>query len=161
MAMVRGPLIDQLAIARRPRQQYPSGAAAQCFSHSNEFGTPALESPEILRNRVAQGWPRLALIAESVKEQLMQDHRIGRDQLFALQPVDQETSGFIEFELRKLFVDEIEPLNRAAVIVFIVADDEPLRHAFDAGWVTGQGLHLIGHCYLLGRSRNRSHQMKN
>src|SRR5262245_36071800 len=107
MAMVRGPLVDQLAVAGRPRQQYPSGAAAQCLSHRNEFGTPALESSEIARNRIAQGGPRLALIAESVEEQLMQDHRIHRDQLFSLEPVDQETSGFIEFEVRKLFIDEI------------------------------------------------------
>src|SRR5215471_20523420 len=107
MAMVRGPLVDQLAVARRPRQQYPSGATAQCFSHSNEFGTPALESSEITRNRIAQSGPRLALIAESVKEQLMQDHRIGRDQLFALESVDQEAGSFVEFDLRKLLIDEI------------------------------------------------------
>src|SRR5262249_51640631 len=107
MAMVRGPLVDQLAIARQPRQEYPSGAAAQCFSHSNEFGTPALERFEIARNRVAQSWSRLALIAESIKEQFMQDHRIHRDQLLALEAVDQKTSGFVEFELRKLVIDQI------------------------------------------------------
>src|SRR6266487_7003353 len=107
MAMVRGPLIDELAIARRPRQQYPSRAAAECFSHCDEFSTPALESSEIAGNRIAQSGPRLALIAESIKEQLVQNHRIGRDQLFALEPVDQEAGSFVEFELRKLFIDEI------------------------------------------------------
>src|SRR5213595_2311737 len=107
MAMVRGPLVDQLAIARRPGKQYPSGAAAQCFSHSNEFGTPPLESSEIARNRIAQSRFQLALIAESVKEQLMQDHRIHRDQLLALEAVDQETSGFVEFEVRKLVINQI------------------------------------------------------
>src|SRR5262249_59983970 len=143
MAMVRGPLVNQVAVARRPRQQYPSGAATQCFSHRNEFGTPALESTEITRDRIAQSGPRLALIAESVKEQLTQDHRIGRDQLFALESVNQETSGFVEFELRKLFIDEIQPFDGAAVIIVVMADDQPLRHAFDPGWVTGQRLHLI------------------
>src|SRR5262245_29987355 len=33
MAMVRRPLVDELAVARRPRQQHPAGATAERFAH--------------------------------------------------------------------------------------------------------------------------------
>src|SRR5215472_9593073 len=85
----------------------------------------------------------------------MQDHRIHCDQLFALEPVDQKAGSFVEFELCKLIIDEIESLNGAAVIVFIVADDKPLRHAFDAGWIAGQWLHRVRHGQLLNASNSR------
>ena len=55
MAMVRGPLIDQLAIAWRPRQQYPARAAAECLAHRHELGTPAFKGSEIAGNRIAEG----------------------------------------------------------------------------------------------------------
>src|SRR5262245_66163870 len=37
VAMVGRPLIDELAIARRPRQQHPSRAAAERLAHRDEF----------------------------------------------------------------------------------------------------------------------------
>src|SRR5262249_43554523 len=82
----------------------------------------------------------------------MQDHRIHRDQLFALEPVDQKAGSFFEFELCKLLIDEIEALNGAAVIVLIMADDEPLGHALDVGWIAGQWLHRVRHDQLLNAS---------
>src|SRR5689334_5058401 len=42
MTVVRCPLIDELAIARQPRQQHPARAAAERFAHGSEFGSPAL-----------------------------------------------------------------------------------------------------------------------
>ena len=40
-------------------------------------------------------------------------------------------------ELRELFLDEVETLSRAAIVVFVVTDDHPLGHAFDAGGIAG------------------------
>ena len=42
MAVVGCPLIDKLAVARRPRQQHPARAAAERLSHRDEFRSPAL-----------------------------------------------------------------------------------------------------------------------
>src|SRR5258708_17745518 len=62
MAVVRRPLIDELSIARRPRQQYPAGAAAECFAHGHEFGTPPLIRAKISSNLVFEKRPRLAFV---------------------------------------------------------------------------------------------------
>src|SRR6516165_9467985 len=56
VAMVRRPLVDELAVARRPRQQHPAGAAAERLAHGDELGPPALERAEIAREGVAQSW---------------------------------------------------------------------------------------------------------
>src|SRR6516165_5065408 len=149
VTMVGRPLVDQLAITRRPRQEYPSRAAAERFSHGDEFGAPTLKGPKIADDGLAQRASRIALIAQPVKEQLVQDHRIHRNQLFALKSVDQETGCFIEFELRDLFVNKVEALNCAAIIVLVMADDEPLRHAFDPSRVAGQWFHRVRHGQLL------------
>jgi hypothetical protein len=63
----------------------------------------------------------------------MQDHRIHRDQLLALEPVDQKSRRLRVVELGQLLLDQIEPLDRAAVVVLVVADNQPLGHAFDLG----------------------------
>src|SRR6187455_602279 len=49
VAMVGSPLIDQLAIARRPRQQHPAGAAAERLAHGDKFGLPALAGAKVAR----------------------------------------------------------------------------------------------------------------
>jgi hypothetical protein len=95
------------------------------------------------------------LIAQSVKEQLVQDHRIHRDQLFALEPVDQETGRLVEFKLCKLIIDQIGALNRAAVIVLVMADNEPLRHILHSSGIAGQRLHVVRHGELLNSSDRR------
>src|SRR6516165_5682518 len=149
VAMIGRPLIDQLAIAWRPRQQHPSRTAAERFAHGDEFGAPTLKGPKIADDGLAQRAFRIALIAQPVKEQLVQDHRIHRDQLFALKSVDQETGCFVEFELLELFIDKVEALNCAAIIVLVMADDEPLRHAFDPSRIAGQRFHRVWHGRLL------------
>jgi hypothetical protein len=40
----------------------------------------------------------------------MQDHRIGRDQLFPLETVDNKVRRRIEVELRQLLGKQVEPL---------------------------------------------------
>src|SRR5262249_39790816 len=153
MASIRRPLVDELAVARRPRQQPPSGAAAERFAHRHELRSPALERSEILRQRVAQRRTRLALVAEAVKEQLVQDHRVHRDKLLAFEPVDEKAGGLRVIELGELLVDQVETFDRPAVIILVVADDQPLGHAFDLGRVARQWLDLICHQRFSDRGR--------
>jgi hypothetical protein len=90
---------------------------------------------------------RLAFLAKAVEEQLVQDHRVHRDELFALEPVDEEVGCLVVVEPGQLLLDEVEALHGAAVVVFVVADDQPLRHALDAGWIARQRFHGIRHRY--------------
>src|SRR5258708_13407125 len=62
MAVVRRPLIDELSIARRPRQQYPAGAAAERLTHGHELGTPPLIRAKVSGNRVLEKRSRLAFV---------------------------------------------------------------------------------------------------
>src|SRR5262249_17949366 len=96
---------------------------------------------------------RFALVAEAVKEQLVQDHRVHRDKLLALEPVNEKAGGLRIIELGKLLVDLVEAFHRPAVIILVVTDDQPLRHAFDLGRVAGQWLYSIRHQRSSGRAR--------
>src|SRR6266700_1211022 len=102
VAMVRGPLVHQLAVARRPRQQNPPGAAGERLAHRHKFRAPALVGAEIPRQGFANHGCRSALLAQTVEEQLMEDHRVHRDELLALEPVDQESGSARGVELGEL-----------------------------------------------------------
>src|SRR6266540_3464844 len=97
------------------------------------------------RQRVAQRRTRFALVAEAVEEQLVQDHRVHRDELLAFESVDEKAGGLRVIELGELLVDQIEAFHRPAVIILVVADDQPLGHAFDLGRVAGQRLYSVRH----------------
>jgi hypothetical protein len=98
-----------------------------------------------------QGRVRLAVLAETVEKQLVQDHRIHRDELLALEAVDQESRRVWVVELGELLVDHIQPLDRPAVVVLVVAEDQAFGHAFDPRRITGQRLHRVGHRALRSR----------
>jgi hypothetical protein len=80
----------------------------------------------------------------------MQDHRICGDQLFPLESVNQEIRHGGKIKARELFIDEIKPFYRAAVVVLIVADDQLFLHSLDAGRITSKLFHGVdGHIALL------------
>ena len=145
VAMVGGPLIDQLAVARRPGQQDPARAAANALPMAMKFAPPTLIGAEVARERIAKAAAGLAFVAKTVKEKLVQDHRVHRDQLFALEPIDDEGRRRREIEFGKLLIDRVEALHRAAVVVLVVADDQTLRHSLDAGGVAAERLHAVRH----------------
>src|SRR5260221_244788 len=69
MAVVGCPLIDEIAIACRPGEEHPTGAAAERFAHRDEFRTPAFVRAERPRQLLFEGVPRLALLAEPIEEE--------------------------------------------------------------------------------------------
>lgn len=75
------------------------------------------------------------MVPEPIKEHLVQDHRVHRHQ-----------PGRIgEVEACQLFLDEVEALYGAAVIVLVVTHDEALGHAFYACRIAGQRLYGVWH----------------
>ena len=143
--VVGRPLIDQPAVARRPGEQDPARAAAERLAHRGELSPPALEAPEVPGQSIDELGARLALLTEAVEEHLVQDHRVHRDELLALEPVHDEAGRGGEVEPGQLLLDQVQALHRAAVIVLVVADDQPLGHALDPGRVAGERLHLVRH----------------
>jgi hypothetical protein len=56
----------------------------------------------------------------------VQNHRVHRDELLALEPVDEEAGRGGKVEPRQLLLDQVQALHRTAVIVLVMADDQPL-----------------------------------
>src|SRR5262245_37893766 len=75
----------------------------------------------------------------------MQNHRVHGDELLALEPVDEETGRGGIVELGKPLIDEVEALHGAAIVVVVMADDQPLRHTLDAGRITRQRFLAVRH----------------
>src|SRR5260370_1161370 len=93
----------------------PAAAAASAPRRGSELLLPALIAAEIRRDRVGERARGLAPGSEPVEVELVQDHRIGGDQLFALQAVDGEDRGVGPVEAAKLRRDGIQALHRAAI----------------------------------------------
>jgi hypothetical protein len=53
----------------------------------------------------------------------MQNHRVHRDELFALEAVDEKAGGLGVISFGELFLDQVEALDRTGVIILVVADD--------------------------------------
>src|SRR5262245_35084432 len=135
----------------RAGQQNPARSAAQRLPSTDELDSPAIDTPEVALQRLADGAARNAVTGEDVEVQLVQDHRIGGDQLLPLQAVDHEYGRLDEVELRELCRDSVQPPYGAAVIVLPVAEDQLLRESLQSRRVTGQWLHCARHrsspCY--------------
>src|SRR4051794_4831339 len=108
--MVGRPLIDELAVARRPGLQHPARAAAERLAHGDELGPPALDRPEIPRKTLQQSAIRFTLLPKPIEEQLMEDHRVHRNQLLPLEPADQKTLSLDVIERGQLLLDQSEAL---------------------------------------------------
>jgi hypothetical protein len=75
----------------------------------------------------------------------MEDHRIHRNELLALEPVDEKAGRVGVIEFGKLFLDQVQTFRCPAVIILVVTDDQPFGHSFDSGWVAGKWFHFEGH----------------
>jgi hypothetical protein len=99
------------------------------LAHGDKLTAPAVHAAEIARNSSGQSRTRPALVAEASKVQFMKNHRVSRDQLFAFQPVDQKARGARVIEPGELSGDRVEAVDRAGVIVLVMADEDFLRKA--------------------------------
>src|SRR5215510_12218381 len=149
--MVGRPLIHEAPIAVRVAQEDPARPASERLPRADKLGPPPLDTPEVALQRLVDGPSGNAVTAEAVEVQLVQDHRIGGDQLLPLQAVDREYGRLDEVELRELCRDSVQPPYGSALIVLPVAEDQLLRESLQSRRVTGQWLHCARHrsspCY--------------
>src|SRR3989454_10744731 len=147
--MVGRPPIHQWAVATRVHEHYPAGAAAEGLSHRRELGTPALDAAEVAFERSGKRARGPVAFAEIREVQLVQDHGIGRNQLLALQPIDEKNRRTREIQLAELLGDAVQPLHRAAVVVLVMTEDQALGKTGEALGLEGQRLQFVGHGNLL------------
>src|SRR5947209_6225275 len=63
VAVICGPLIDELLVARRPGQKHPPGSAGQGLAHCDKLTSPSLNRPEIPGQRALQSGPGFTGVA--------------------------------------------------------------------------------------------------
>src|SRR5215467_14890294 len=147
------PLIDEATVTMRVGQEYPPGAAAQRLAGANELGSPTIDTPEVARQRLFESAVAHAVAAEALEVELVQDHRVGGDELLALQAVDREDRRLREIELGELCRDGVQPSHGASVVVLPVTDDELLREPCQLRRFERQWFDDVGHCVFSSKSR--------
>ncbi len=132
VCVVRCPVVNQPAQALGPGEDRPARTACQSLRQAGELGTPRRYAAEIALERPGKlggGFfmPRgrtVALSAERLEIDLVQDHGARGNQLFALQAVDLEDRGARPVKSRKTRPDGVQAPHRAAVVVYVMADDQ-------------------------------------
>src|SRR6185437_4683626 len=92
--------------------------------HGHELGTPPVERSKVTRQRFGERARRLAVAAETCEIKLMQKGGVEGRQLLPLESVHHVTRRVREIERLELLRDGVEPAERAAVVVLVVALDE-------------------------------------
>src|SRR5499426_1925031 len=144
-----GVLVDEPPVAGHVREKYPAGAAVERVAHRPELGAPALERAEIARQDLGHARGRLPVAAEAREVELVQQRRVERDQLLALETVEDMRRRLGEVERLELLRNGVEPPERAAVVVLVVALDQRHRKPAQRPGAALDLLQSIAHTILL------------
>ena len=146
LAAVGDALIDEPARARQPAQQNPAGAPIERIRQRHEFAAPAIDRAEIARERIRHGFRHGAPVsAKARKVQFVQCQRIQRRRLVLLEAADDMRRRRGGIECFQLFGNRVQAREGAAIVVLIVALDEPWRDAQKSPRPAEQGCDLISH----------------
>ena len=138
------PAIDQPPVARAPRQDAPTRAPPSALPIAANSARQRSMLPKS-RASASASRARLALVANAGEVDFVQDHRIGRDQFFTLQAVNDEDRCLRAIETGNLLGNRVQSFKRAAVVVFLMTVQQFLREALDLGRVEGQRLDGLSH----------------
>src|SRR4029453_18248709 len=147
--MLRGVLVDEPPVAGHVREKHPAGAAAKRVAHRPELGAPALERAEIARQDLGHARARLPVAAEAPAVELVQQRRVERDQLLALETVEDMRRRLGEVERLELLGNGVQPPERAAIVVLVVALDQRHRKPAQRPGAALDLLQSIAHIILL------------
>src|SRR5262249_55463535 len=146
LAPLADALIDEPAHARQPAQQNPAGAAIERIRQRHEFAAPAIDRAEIARERIRHDVRYGAPVsAKAGKVQFVQCQRIQRRCLVLLEAADDMRRRRGGIECFELFGNRVQAREGAAIVVLIVALDEPWRDAQKSPRPAEQGCDLISH----------------
>ena len=133
--MIGRPLVDQPAQALGPREDHPARSSGQRLCHRGKLGLPGHDPAEVTLQRLRESGRRLhtpdrriiALSTEGIEIELVQHDGARSNQLFALEPVDLEGGRALPIQTRKPLSNGVQPPQRAAVVVDVMTDEQPLR----------------------------------
>ena len=144
VGVVGRPMVDQGTVTWGKTEQHPARTASQGLAHGNKFVTPALGAAKTgAQGQVHGGHCRFAVATQAGKVQLVQQHGVGGDQLFAFQAVQGEAGHAGKRGLRQLGADGVQAFDGTAVVVLVVALQKFFRQARQTGGVERQGLRKI------------------
>src|SRR5215510_10743264 len=107
--MLRGVLVDEPPVAGHIREKDPAGTAAERVAHRPELGAPPLERAELARQDLGHARGRLPVAAEAREVELVQQRRVERDQLLALETVEDMRRCLGEVERLELLGYGVQP----------------------------------------------------
>ena len=154
--MIERVLIHQAALAREVHEQHPARAARERARHRGELVAPAVGAAETLLQGARHALGGLAISAQRGEIKLMQRHGIECDQLVALQARDLEFRHGREIERREPRGDGVQAPHGAAVVVLVVADDEPVGQTVQEPGPAADGCDRVRHGTSWFRNRGQS-----
>src|SRR5712664_2797216 len=124
--MVAGPIDARAMGVEVPIEYRPATAATERVAERAEQLLPArVRTVGLRQHAFGLRARRLAVAAEVPEVQLVQDHRVGELELGGLEPRDGE-AGCVGGHLRQLFLDLVQVLDRASVVVVVVRYEQLL-----------------------------------
>jgi len=145
IGMVSGPLDHEPAMPLRPGQQGPARTARLGLGAGGEGRAPDGDAAEVALQRSREFAFGIARAAEAVEIDLMQDHRVGGDQLLPLQPVDLEHRRRRPIKALKPSLDRVQAADGTAVVVLVMAGQQAFGEAVETGRLEGQRQDPVRH----------------
>src|SRR5207344_3324446 len=137
-------------------EHYPSGTSGEGVAHRHELAAPAVHRAEVARERFGHrlGW--LAVAAQAREVELVEQGGIERDELLALQAVDEVARRLAEVERLELARDGVQPPQRAAVVILVVALDQLGRQPEQGPRTAGDRFQRVAHTVFSFQSVRRT-----
>src|SRR5262249_9700086 len=129
----------------------PTRAAGKGVAHGDELRAPSIHGTEIRGERFGESRRRLVaeLAARDAREvELVQERRIERDELFALETVHHVARRSGEGERRQLLGNGVQAAQRAAVVVLVMRLDELEGNTVQLPGTAVNGCELVTHACL-------------
>src|SRR5262249_25889220 len=149
----RGPPAEAVRVVRQPvgvrralvwieGEHDPARSSGQGSSRLPELPLPRFERAVVRLDHLRDRPARLAVATEVSEVEFVQHHRVGRDQLLALERARLEGRGVLD-ELAELLLDHVQTLHRAGIVVLVVRAEELLGQPLELRGVEGERAGLM------------------
>ena len=125
LRVIAGPVGAHLTALEVPRQDRPAASAGETHTGEAKQFLPARERSAGARNRICHRSTRMPVAAEVAEVELVQRGRVRERQLALLERSDQKRRRVLG-NPRQFLLGAVQVLDRAAIVVLVVRDDQPL-----------------------------------
>src|SRR5262249_4137529 len=113
--------------------------------HRAKLGAPPIERAKVAGERLGHALGRLAVASQAREVELVQQRRVERHELLALEAVEDVTGCGLEVERRELLGDGVQAPQRPAVVVLVVALDQLGRESVQGPRTAVDLFQLVAH----------------